>query len=74
MLIYFSLANWGTLDETDVDGLDYVVGFLRGVLLPFSLGAFVWGLTVRFGKRFVKKPRLCPDAVQVWMAKTSKQD
>lgn len=66
MLFYFALANWGKLEDAALEGTDYVLGFMRGVLFPFSMGAFLWGLTFRFGTRFVKKPYLCPDAVQVW--------
>lgn len=69
MLFYFTLANWATLEAANLDGLDYVLGFGRGVLLPLAVGAFVLGATFRFGKRFVKQPHLCPQQVQVWLSK-----
>lgn len=69
MLFYFTLANWGRLEDAGLDGLPYVLGFARGVLLPLAVGAFVLGATFRFGRRFVKQPYLCPKHVQVWVNK-----
>ena len=69
LLFYFTLNNWGRLEAAGLDGLQYLMGFARGVLLPLAIGAFVLGATFRFGSRFVKKPYLCPRQVQVWSNK-----
>lgn len=69
MLFYFTLANWARLEESGLDGVDYVLGFGRGVLLPLVIGAFVLGAVFRFGNRFVKRPYLCPRQVEVWLNK-----